>query len=335
MASYFIGDLHGCYNELVKILDKISYDSNKDKLLFTGDLVGRGPYPLKALNLVRSLQQNSSEVRVVLGNHDLHLITVYFGGYDRNKNRDKTLEQVLDADNAAELIEWLLYQPLMYWNKQENYVLVHAGIPHIWNLKQAQALARQTESKLKKVYKKVYKGEHDGEFARLINNTADAKEKKPQTIVHEDYKAKYKLKKELSSVQEKINNNTHRQNAMMHLMSGLYGNQPDILSKATNEIEQLRVIINYFTRMRLCSNKGSLELSYKGAIGSAPPGYAPWFSYPRKEKKCLIVFGHWAALNGKSGYHNMLALDYGCVWGAALAAKRLEDGKTFKVKCGK
>ena len=294
MASYFIGDVHGCYDELAKMLDTISYQPSQDKLLFTGDLVGRGSEPHKTVRLVHSLQQENPEVKVVLGNHDLHLIAIYFGGYDRDKNHDATLNQIIDASDAQQIIEWLLHQSLLYWNKQDNYVLVHAGIPHIWSIEEAASHARYAEQQLQSTYAS----------GNVPGNSPD---NSPDNIPAAHI-------------------------AMQKLMSGLYGNQPSSMDEVSNESERLRIIINYLTRMRFCTAEGKMELSNAGAAAEVPANCAAWFDYARKEKT-LIVFGHWSAIRGVTSQEKMLAMDYGCAWGLHLAAKRLEDGKLFKVAC--
>ena len=45
-----------------------------------------------------------------------------------------------------------------------------------------------------------------------------------------------------------------------------------------------------------------------------------------------LVFGHWAALEGKTKIKNIIGLDTGCVYGGKLTAIRLEDKKIFTVK---
>jgi bis(5'-nucleosyl)-tetraphosphatase (symmetrical) len=43
MSTYVIGDVHGCFDQFIRLLDKIEYDSQVDKIILTGDLVNRGP----------------------------------------------------------------------------------------------------------------------------------------------------------------------------------------------------------------------------------------------------------------------------------------------------
>ncbi|MGH1460628.1 MAG: symmetrical bis(5'-nucleosyl)-tetraphosphatase [Neptuniibacter sp.] len=114
----------------------------------------------------------------------------------------------------------------------------------------------------------------------------------------------------------------------------MYGNKPDLWSKNLEGWDRLRLITNYFTRMRFCKPDGKLDFSAKGTLESQPPGYLPWFKLPRKdpqEHSIQILFGHWAALEGQATEDNVVALDTGCVWGNKLSAFRLEDKQVFSV----
>lgn len=117
-------------------------------------------------------------------------------------------------------------------------------------------------------------------------------------------------------------------------LSNMYGNQPALWKHKLYGHDRLRLITNYFTRMRFCRHNGELDLTNKTAVPSKDSGFLPWFEHP--EHLCRqhkIVFGHWAALEGKAEPSNVTALDTGCVWGGCLTALRLEDGEMFRVKC--
>jgi len=112
----------------------------------------------------------------------------------------------------------------------------------------------------------------------------------------------------------------------------LYGDQPDCWQDDLTGPERLRLITNYFTRMRFCDPKGRLELTAKSGLKHAPKGYYPWFALPeRKLAKQDILFGHWASLKGKANTEHVYALDSGCVWGRQLSALCLHSKHWFRV----
>lgn len=143
MSTYLIGDVHGCYDELRSLLDQVAFDPERDELWLTGDLVARGPDSLEVLRFVRSL---GDSVRLVLGNHDLHLLAVY-AGISRNKTKDR-ISPLLQADDADELINWLRRQPLLQVDEEKKLVMAHAGITPQWDIETAKVCAREVESVL-------------------------------------------------------------------------------------------------------------------------------------------------------------------------------------------
>lgn len=141
MPTYVIGDVQGCFSELKALLQKIQFDKNQDTLWFTGDLVNRGPDSLEVLRFIQSLGEKH---KVVLGNHDLHLIAVAFGV--RNLHVDDTLNPILTARDCDQLIDWLRHRSLLHVEK--NYVMVHAGFAPSWTLEKAKLLAKEVETVL-------------------------------------------------------------------------------------------------------------------------------------------------------------------------------------------
>ncbi|MGB0782938.1 MAG: symmetrical bis(5'-nucleosyl)-tetraphosphatase [Marinomonas sp.] len=114
----------------------------------------------------------------------------------------------------------------------------------------------------------------------------------------------------------------------------MYGNTPNQWDNTLMGLDRLRAITNYLTRMRFCDKNSKLDLKSKEGINTASKGYAPWFNYPTKlPEDCHIVFGHWAALEGKTQQDRIHALDTGCVWGGSLTALRLEDRQRFSTPC--
>ena len=141
MTTYAIGDIQGMYDPLMRLLEKIEFDPDQDKLWFAGDLVNRGPDSLKVLRYVKSLGDSAV---TVLGNHDLHLIAASEGFKNLGKNR--TLDEVLNAPDAEELLTWLRFCPLIHI--ENKFVLVHAGLPPQWSADEAKKLAGEVEAVL-------------------------------------------------------------------------------------------------------------------------------------------------------------------------------------------
>lgn len=111
-----------------------------------------------------------------------------------------------------------------------------------------------------------------------------------------------------------------------NFLAHMFGHHPQYWSPHLTGNDRLRVICNYFTRMRCCNAQGHLELHYKGSPLTAPQGLYPWYAVPhRTEIEADIVFGHWAALEGKCPHPKIYAVDTGCLWGGPLTALRLQD----------
>lgn len=144
MAVYAIGDVQGCLDPLQTLLRKLSFDGAHDTLWFTGDLVNRGPQSADVLRFVAGLGGHAVSV---LGNHDLHLLAVAYGTA-RQRRRD-SFADVLTAPDRNHLITWLRRQPLLHYDADLGYTLVHAGLLPQWDLAQAQGLAREVERALR------------------------------------------------------------------------------------------------------------------------------------------------------------------------------------------
>jgi bis(5'-nucleosyl)-tetraphosphatase (symmetrical) len=141
MATYAIGDVQGCFDELEQLLRQVGF-SKQDRLWFVGDLVNRGPKSLEVLRFVRSLGERAV---AVLGNHDLHLVAQH-EGFERTRT-DDTFGDVLAAPDRAELVDWLRSRPLMH--AEGEFAMVHAGLLPQWGRARAVALACEVEAALR------------------------------------------------------------------------------------------------------------------------------------------------------------------------------------------
>ncbi|MFM7785927.1 MAG: symmetrical bis(5'-nucleosyl)-tetraphosphatase [Gammaproteobacteria bacterium] len=268
MATYAIGDVQGCWEPLLRLLDECDFHREKDRLWFVGDLVNRGPDSLAVLRFVRGLGDRAV---TVLGNHDLHLLAVAAG--IRKASRKDSLGSVLEAADRDELLDWLRHLPLAHQESALPHLMVHAGVPPGWSAEDTLGRAREVESALRGPDWKVF-------------------------------------------------------------LAHMYGDHPDCWDDALAGWERLRVITNYLTRMRFCTPEGRLDLDNKNPPAGANTSFAPWFSHAGRAAAAVpVVFGHWAALEGKADTPGVHALDTGCVWGGRLRAMRLEDGALFHSGC--
>lgn len=135
LSTYVVGDVQGCFDELRRLLKKVRFDPAADRLWFTGDLVNRGPRSLETLRYVRALGDRAV---TVLGNHDLHLLAAALQG--RSRRRD-TFQDVLEAPDRDELLDWLRRRPLVHAEGQ--WLLVHAGLPPQWTAAEAVAIGAE------------------------------------------------------------------------------------------------------------------------------------------------------------------------------------------------
>lgn len=90
-----------------------------------------------SLDVLRYVKSLGNSVRLVLGNHDLHLLAV-FAGISRNKPKDR-LTPLLEAPDADELLNWLRRQPLLQVDEEKKLVMAHAGITPQWDLQTAKS----------------------------------------------------------------------------------------------------------------------------------------------------------------------------------------------------
>ncbi|MCV6614237.1 MAG: symmetrical bis(5'-nucleosyl)-tetraphosphatase [Cellvibrionaceae bacterium] len=271
MATYAVGDIQGCFEPLLYLLEQISFDPAKDKLWVAGDLINRGPRSLDTLRFIKSLDHCTE---VVLGNHDLSFLA-YAHGFQPPRDGD-TIEEILRADDCDELVYWLRQQKLIHHDPELGYAMVHAGIPPQWTLQKALRRAAEVEA-----------------------------------VLQDD-------------------------DAYSDFLLHMFGSEPRRWRKGLKGNDRLRLITNYFTRMRFVDEDGTLEFQAKSGPESAPKGFKPWYKF-KKRKTCddKIIFGHWAALQGFADADNVFPLDTGCVWGGELTVMCLEDGQFYSCSCKK
>jgi bis(5'-nucleosyl)-tetraphosphatase (symmetrical) len=140
MATYLIGDVHGCFETLSRLLEEFGYNPKNDRIYLTGDLVNGGPASAAVLRWAKR-----HEASAVLGNHDLHLLAVAAGARAPRKN--DTFLDLLEAEDGEELISWLRNRPLVI--REKEFLLVHAGVLPEWDTATTLRLAGEAEALLR------------------------------------------------------------------------------------------------------------------------------------------------------------------------------------------
>ena len=128
--TIFVGDIHGCFQEFLTLLDKLNYDNRVDRLISLGDLVNKGPESAAVLDYFIE-----NDIEAVKGNHDEWLWRALTG----NSPMYKDAEEILRTSQFSrdELIAWLEAMPL--YIKDENFIAVHAGLSPYCKLKMNKA----------------------------------------------------------------------------------------------------------------------------------------------------------------------------------------------------
>lgn len=141
MATFAIGDIHGCFRTLQHLVKAIRFDPDRDRLWLVGDLVNRGPGSLEVLRWVKALGDRAV---CVLGNHDLKLLACGLG--IRSSLKTPQLNSVLAAGDREELLGWLGSRPLVH--REAGHVLVHAGLLPGWTVEEAIRLGEEIRGRL-------------------------------------------------------------------------------------------------------------------------------------------------------------------------------------------
>lgn len=161
MSTYAIGDVQGCYDALMRLLDKIRYSTTDDTLWFAGDLVNRGHQSLQTLQFIHSLDDGAV---CVLGNHDLHLLATAAGV--RKPHKSDTFNDILSSRQRDEILHWLSHSALLHYDPVLGYAMAHAGIYPGWSLQEALSYAKEVQQ--------VLRGNHALDFfAAMYGNQPD------------------------------------------------------------------------------------------------------------------------------------------------------------------
>ena len=137
-----VGDIHGMYDKLIKLMDAIHFTPEEDLLLFLGDYIDRGPDSVKCVQYVYKLQHTYPDnVVCLLGNHEVMMSSYLMqkrGTYNTliadyaeswlDNGGYATLQQLnaLETEQREELDTWVTNLPVQY--QYQEYFFCHAGI---------------------------------------------------------------------------------------------------------------------------------------------------------------------------------------------------------------
>jgi len=125
-----VGDVQGCFDSFMRLLEKIEFDFKKDRLWLVGDLVNRGP---KSKEVLEFVYENQDSTEVVLGNHDIALLAAWWG----LKKPNPSLESVLEDGRSDEWLRWLCERGFLHIDESVGYAMVHAGIAPAFDIEKA------------------------------------------------------------------------------------------------------------------------------------------------------------------------------------------------------
>lgn len=127
-----ISDIHGCYSELKKLIEKLEceceYIKNSDMLIFLGDYIDRGPDSKKVISFVRQLQQESDNVIALMGNHEKMCID-YLKHEDSCwafNGKNSTVASYGCLDFMSDDVNWMKALPMYY--ETDSFIFAHAGM---------------------------------------------------------------------------------------------------------------------------------------------------------------------------------------------------------------
>ena len=173
--DYAIGDVQGCFKTLVALLNKIKFNPDKDRIYFLGDVVNRGSNSLEVLRLIYS---NRDNMKMVLGNHDFHLLVCALT--ERNPNKKDTFQDILTTSDKFIILDYLLQRPLAIDYK--NALLVHAGAPPQWDMTDVLENSKLVEKNLQSKDSHIFLSKMYGNNPHTWQESLSNEEKSRYTI---------------------------------------------------------------------------------------------------------------------------------------------------------
>lgn len=132
---FIIGDIHGCLGMLKRLMDRIDWRPDRDRLIFLGDYIDRGEDSRGVVQYILELTRSSGRVECILGNHELIFMDFLSGKDIRTflaNGGAPTLQSYRDGGcDEGTLIpaeHQAFLKSLRPWIELEDYYVVHAGL---------------------------------------------------------------------------------------------------------------------------------------------------------------------------------------------------------------
>ena len=291
IKRFAIGDVQGCCDDLDRLLSLLDKNNPKHHFWFTGDLINRGPDSAQTIRTIMSL---GARAKTVLGNHDLHFLAMASGF--RNPGKKDTAAQILDAPDAAQIIDWLRQQPLLHLDEQ--FALCHAGIYPSWSGSDAARYAAEVSDRLKS-------DQWQSAVSEMYGNVPAA------------------WSEQLNGAQ--------RLRFIVNSFTRMRYLQPDGSLDLLTKEGRLSKEGSLSKEGRL-SKEDRLSEKSSDPPSLETAHLTPWFDWPNRAIKQTIVFGHWST-QGLVNRPHTIGLDTGCIWGGSLTAMDIDTRQITSVPC--
>ena len=133
---YAVGDIHGCYDKLQVLMEKIDIDFEVDTLVFLGDYIDRGPQSFEVVAYLADLKKRYANTIFLKGNHE-EMLEKYLSGEDRItylvNGGQQTLESYMnrprpEGEPVIPRTHLEFFASLRIYHETQNYIFVHAGL---------------------------------------------------------------------------------------------------------------------------------------------------------------------------------------------------------------
>lgn len=135
---FAIGDIHGCADRLEALIARLDIDAHRDRLLFIGDYIDRGPASRDVIDRILDLRKRLDHVICLLGNHERMFLDHCLFGRGTELFLENGGASTLETyglprsrqDRPPTLPEQHLqfYQSLLPHYETDHYIFVHAGL---------------------------------------------------------------------------------------------------------------------------------------------------------------------------------------------------------------